>query len=78
VEPRQLPRIGLGGVLLFLVGMAGIYFFARGIGDFVHGGSHKAGTVFVVLGLACYGGGMAVGRWMRRRSRRLTGDEDQP
>jgi hypothetical protein len=54
--------------------MAGIYFFARGIGDFVHGGSHKAGTVFVVLGLVCYVGGIGVGRWMRRRRRRLTAE----
>lgn len=53
--------------LLFLVGMVGIYFVARGIGDFVHGGSRTAGTVFVLLGLACYAGGIAVGRWRRRR-----------
>jgi uncharacterized membrane protein len=62
----------VGGLALFLVGMLGIYFFARGIGDFVHGGSHRAGTVFVVLGLICYVGGILVGRWMRRRRRTQT------
>lgn len=67
VEQRRPPRFGPGTVLLFLVGMAGIYFFARGIGDFLHGGSHTAGTVFVLLGLVCYVGGGAVGRWARRR-----------
>lgn len=55
--------------LLLVVGLAGIYFVARGIGDFVHGGSHAAGTVFVLLGLACYVGGMAVGRRVRRPRR---------
>ena len=55
---------------LFLLGMAGIYFVARGVGDFVHGGSHAAGTRFIALGLLCYVGGIGIGRWMRRRRHR--------
>jgi drug/metabolite transporter (DMT)-like permease len=53
---------------LFLLGMAGVYFFFRGVGDFRTGGSFMAGTVFVLLGLACYGGVILTGRWLRRRS----------
>ena len=64
-------------VMLFVIGMAGIYFFARGIGDFLHGGSHQTGTLFLVLGVACYGGGIGAGRLMRRRRRRLASNDDR-
>jgi drug/metabolite transporter (DMT)-like permease len=52
-----------------VLGFAGIYFFFRGIGIFSHGGSPWTGTVFVLLGLACYAGGMLAGRSMRKRAR---------
>jgi drug/metabolite transporter (DMT)-like permease len=74
VTPRQ-PQTVAFALPLLVVGMAGIYFLARGIGDFVHGRSHTAGTVFVLLGLACYFGGIAVGRWLRRRRAQETSDE---
>jgi hypothetical protein len=54
--------------------MAGIYFFFRGVGDLLHGGSPGTGGVFVALGLVCYGlvcygVGIALGRAPRRRHR---------
>jgi hypothetical protein len=69
MEPRRPPSLGVA-LPLFLVGMAGIYFFARGIAYMVHGRSTSSGALFLALGLLCYGGGIAVGRWNRRRRSR--------
>lgn len=54
-------------MVLFAAGMAGIFCFFRGIAYFTHHRSAVTGAVFLVLGLVLYAGGIAVGRWLRRR-----------
>jgi predicted MFS family arabinose efflux permease len=68
-QPGRPPRLGLALPLL-LLGMAGIYFLYRGMGDLMHARSHEAGIVFLALGVVCLGGGIAIGRWDRRRRSR--------
>jgi hypothetical protein len=74
VVPSPRYRTGAGRwirtLLLALTAFAGIYFFFRGVGDFEHGGSHAAGTKFLLVGLACYLGALGTARLLRRRDRR--------
>jgi drug/metabolite transporter (DMT)-like permease len=68
MQPRW-PSPPLVTATLFAPALAGIYFFFRGIRAFTHGGSPWTGTVFVLLGLACYAGATLAGRSMRKRAR---------
>ena len=74
MQPRRPPP-PLVTATLFVLALAGIYLFFRGIGAFTHGGSPWTGTVFVLLGLACYVGGTLAARSMRKRAR-VTGHRE--
>jgi hypothetical protein len=72
--PLPTVRLSAGRVvrmlLLAAIGFAGIYFFFRGAGDLMHGGSHSAGVRYLALGVACYLGALVIGRLLRRRDKR--------
>jgi hypothetical protein len=74
MEPRRSPKPDLWQLpiwlLLFIIAMAGIYFIGRGVGDFLHGGSHQAGITYVLIGVACYVVAITTGRPLKRRNRR--------
>ncbi len=55
------------GLPLFLVAMAGVFFFSRGVAYLTHHRSATIGAAFLCAGLACYGGSFTLMRWLRRR-----------